>query len=398
MELIKLRLRGLGQIPETNWVEVTSGLNLLQVRSVPRKAALIDALATINPPYPCEHTDPFGDLPLQISRQGYTRRIVPHKRTIAITVFNSAPGLIQELASISPVLYETDLIEVGRRLDYSRWINFIELASSTRWGDIAAEVDSVLAASAPASGNEERLRRRLGTLASTDRIKGELMSELADHLKTAAAEAPAAEKTRLTELRHRVLRARHFATARTIVEQWLPLLAAIDLTDLPFWQFGDVRPAPEVRLPPPLSHLLEKLRNVLDTADAAAAEEVLHRLQVELDRQGPTPALHVRCRQHLPTVEIKAANGGLRSIDGMAPLDRLTACCRLLIALSTVLLRSRPILLFSLPSQASFREDRDLLASRIIDLSDTCQCLCVTTDRRPFPNHDVMFVDNQPRS
>jgi hypothetical protein len=398
MKLIKLRLRGLGEIPETSWIEIAPGLNLLQVRSAPRKTALIDALATINPPYPCELVDPFGDLPRQITRQGYTRRVVPHKRTIAIAVFNSAPDLVAELAEISPALYETDLIEVGRRLDYSRWINFIELASSTRWGDIADEADSVLAISAPASDRAERLRRRLDTLTSTDRIKGELMSELADYLKAAATEAPADEKTRLTELRHRVLRARHFATARTIVGQWLPLLAVIDLEDLPFWRFGVLHTAPGVRLPPALSHLVERLRNTLDAADAPAAEELLRRLQLELDRQAPLPALHVQRRQNLPTAGIRAADGSLLSIDGLAPPERLVACCKLIIALSAVLLRSPPILLFSLPNRASLGEDQDLLASRITELADSCQSLCVTTDRHLFPDHDAIFVDDQPRS
>jgi hypothetical protein len=117
MILAKLRLRGLGGIPQTGWIEVAAGLNLLEAQNTAQQTALVDALATINPPYKCRDVDPFGDLPRQITRRGRTRRIVPHKRTIAIGVFNSNPDLVQELAKISPVLYETDLIEVGRLID-----------------------------------------------------------------------------------------------------------------------------------------------------------------------------------------------------------------------------------------------------------------------------------------
>ena len=80
-----------------------------------------------------------------MTQNGHTRRINPAKRTIALAVFNATPDLVQELSSIGDWFYETDRIEVGRRFDYSRWINFVELASSTRWSEISSDIEDLLA-------------------------------------------------------------------------------------------------------------------------------------------------------------------------------------------------------------------------------------------------------------
>lgn len=397
MILVKLRLRGLGEIPETDWIEAGPGLNVVQVRTAAQQTALIEAVATLNPPYRCREVEPFADLPRQITRRGYTRRVVPHKRTIAIGVFNSEPGLVQELAEISPILYETDLIEVGRRLDYSRWVNFIELASSTRWGDIAAEVDDLLATPGLVFGNLEHLRRRLDTLTPTDRIKGEIMADLAACLEAAAAGATPGDRDRLTGLLHRVLRARHFAAARKVVKKRLPLLAALDLDRLPSWRFGSLHPGRESCLPPALTLLLETCKSTVQNADAAAAQQLLQRLQQELSRAGATPAVVVQRQQQQLRVGVTAANGRLQLIDELAPGDRLAACCRLLSALSTVLLESPPILLFSLPNRENSDDDRAALAGRITELTGFDQWFCVTTDTHLFPEQAVIPVGDQAR-
>ncbi len=398
MILVKLRLRGLGEIPQTEWVEVAAGLNLLEAQNTAQQRALVDALATINPPYQCREVEPFGDLPRQISRQGRTRRIVPHKRTIAIGVFNSNPDLVQELAKISPVLYETDLIEVGRRLDYSRWINFIELASSTRWSEIAAEVDALLTTGGLDPGSAGQLRRLTETLAPTDRIKGELMTELAACLEAATTGAATDERDRLIDLLHRVLRARHFTKARAVVEKRLPLLAALDLGRLRSWRLRRLSSGPQACLPPALSLLIETFERTLHASNATAANQLLHRLQRELDRQGATPTLRVQRHQQMLTVEIIAADGRQRPVDESTPLERFTVCCRLLVALSTVLLGNRPILLLSLPSRENTPEDHDGLTGRITELADSCQCLCVSTGTHLFSEIEAIPVSNSPPS
>lgn len=399
MILVKLKLRGLGEIPRTDWIEVAAGLNLLEVKNGAQQRGLVDALTTISPPYQCREVDPFADLPRQISRQGRTRRIVPHRRTIAIGVFTSGPDLVQELAEISPVFYATDLIEIGRRLDYSRWINFIELASSTRWGEIAAEVDALLDTGGLAPGNAEQLRRRIDTLAPTDRIKGDIMNELAACLEDAAAgAAPDDERDRLIGLLHRVLRARHFTAARAVVEQRLPLLAALDLGRLEAWQLGGLSSGPQTCLPPALSLLIETFERTLHASNPSAANHLLDRLQQDLDRQGTTPTVVVQRRQQSLVVEITAANGTMQPIDNLPPLDRFTACCRLLISLSTVLLNNPPILLLSPPSRSNTNEDHDALAGRITELADSCQCLCITTGTHLFPEIEAVFVVQPPPS
>ncbi len=140
MNLIKMKIRGLGTTPETHWLDIGKGLTLFHLPGPETAKAFIKAIQTINPPYHCRTQKPYSDMPKTIKDNGHTRIIKSQKRTVSIGVFTSTPPLVEQLAACSPLFYETDRIEVGRRLDYSRWINFIELASSTRWSEISEEI------------------------------------------------------------------------------------------------------------------------------------------------------------------------------------------------------------------------------------------------------------------
>jgi hypothetical protein len=394
MKLVKLKLRGLGEIPETDWFEISPGLNLIQVRTASRQAALIEALQTINPPYHCREFKPFADLPRQITSQGHARRVAPHKRTIVLGVFNSSPELVQELATISPLLYETDLIEVGRRLDYSRWINFIELASSTRWEEIASEISALIAKPGPLPGNVDTLPNLLGTLAPTDRIKGAVMTELADAIEAARADAAPADRAQLTDLLHRIRRAQHFAAARAVIKARLPLLAAVDLNRLPSWRFGSLFPQSSAHLPPTLCFLLERLHSNLQASSLPTRNDLLTRLHQELSCRQGRPEVAVRQQQHHLAFGVPAAGHQLQPIDELDPLDRLDVCCRLITALSAVLLNNQPILLVSLPERMT-EENRDRLAQLLMEPAKAGQCLCAGTDGWSIPGIEPIIVDDQ---
>jgi len=224
------------------------------------------------------------------------------------------------------------------------------------------------------------------------------MTELAACLEAAATAAATDERDRLIDLLHRVLRARHFTAARAVVEKRLPLLAALDLGRLRSWRLRGLSSGPQVYLPPALSLLIETFERTLQASNTTAANQLLHRLQQELDRLGTRPTVRVQRHQQMLTVGIIAGNGWLQSIDESAPLERFTVWCRLLVALSTVLLDNRPILLLSLPRRERTTEDHDALAGRITEQADSCQCLCVTTGTHLFPEIETIPVSNSPPS
>ncbi len=195
MKLIQARIRGFGTLEESRWFDLGPHLNLFQFTDQNRKDVpflgknFLRILQTINPTYELQTVKPFADFPKFTRQDGYTRRVIPTKRTVALAVFSATPKLVKELAAVSEWLYETDRIEVGRRLDYSRWINFVELASSTRWSEISADMLKLL-------GQAQRLTPNLATppadiiqtLKPTDRIKNELQDQLAHWLQSLPSE------------------------------------------------------------------------------------------------------------------------------------------------------------------------------------------------------------------
>ena len=228
MKIIQARIRGLGPTIESRWFDLSPHLNLFHYPDDLGRAAFLRTLATINPPSSCRSAKTFADFPLSIDQQGHTRRIRPKKRTVALAIFNSTPDLVKELAAIDPHLYETDRIEVGRRLDYSRWINFVEISSSTRWSEISSGISHLI------DLTEKNAQKRtcpfatlVNSLKASDRIKDGLDNRLADWLTslpdTISASSPQLIETMLDAVR----RAEHFHRARAIVERRLPLFIVL---------------------------------------------------------------------------------------------------------------------------------------------------------------------------
>ncbi len=183
MKLIKARIRGLGRTMESRWFALTPHLNLFHFPDDDGRAGFFQALETINPPYSCQSVQPFADFPRFNKHQDHARKVVAGKRTVALAVFNSTPNLVADLAAITPLLFGTDRIEVGRRLDYSRWINFVELASSSRWSEISTDLGRLLDLTrtlAPAKASE--LAEIITPLRPSDRIRNDLQKRLTDWL------------------------------------------------------------------------------------------------------------------------------------------------------------------------------------------------------------------------
>jgi hypothetical protein len=228
MELIQAKIRGLGSTMESCWFTLGPQLNLFHFPDTRAGSNFLRALATINPPYSCHATQPFQDFPRIIHKEGVTRRIFPEKRTIAFSVFSATPKLVEELAAISPLLYATDRVEVGRRLDYSRWIGFVELALSTRWSEVATPLQQLCdwaAAITPAIAARfvEICRDRK----PSDRIKNELRDTLIAWMHALPSLRDEPIQHLFDTTMQAILRIDHFHAAQEWVKTRLPLFAVL---------------------------------------------------------------------------------------------------------------------------------------------------------------------------
>lgn len=223
MKLIQAKLRGTGPLLESNWFELSSQLNQLHFPLPKNGTLFLRALQTLQPPFSCEKTDPFSRLPRYENKGTHKKHIQAAKRTIALGVFGATAELVKELGLLDDNLYETDRIEIGRRLDYSRWLNFVEISSSTRWREIEESVTQLLLPL------QQIDAKRYGeaisitsNLKGSDRVVGEIAERFLFFLKD--LEDQQKNNVLLAETVALIKRAAHFQTAREVVLKRLPLL------------------------------------------------------------------------------------------------------------------------------------------------------------------------------
>lgn len=228
MRLQKLKIRGLAPLPQTEWLRLGSAITLLQVPGKKAGWNLLQAIETLNPRYECREAQPFRHLSREVVTAGGHRRMVrPEKRTIAFGIFDSPPALVRDLAAITTYLYEADQIEIGRRLDYSRWINFVEIPSSSRWSELSADIEKLSESLPGDSAPPPDVQRLLQELKPTDRIKGTTGDQLAEWLGTLKKNGP--DEVHLETIMKKVLRWKRFNEARHTLGLVFPLFIPVGL-------------------------------------------------------------------------------------------------------------------------------------------------------------------------
>ena len=231
MRLLQIKLRGLGDLPVTNWVTLSRTLSLLRFSDIQVGRKVLEAVQTLNPPYDCDSEQPYDDLPMEeVLASGYRRAIAAEKRTIVIGIFDTPSTLVRDLGALSPHLYETDRVEVGRRLDYSRWINFVEISSSSRWSEVAEDIRTLLH-QYPEGPEAQAVQQLLLEAVPADRVKGAMAEELTAWLST--LEDRQSDIALYEGIVEQVHRARQFTAARELLNGRLPQFLAVNCDDLP---------------------------------------------------------------------------------------------------------------------------------------------------------------------
>ena len=118
MRLLQIKLRGLGNLPVTNWVTLSRTLTLLRFTDTQVGRQVLEAVQALNPPYDCLSERPFDNLPMEEAvAGGYRRAIIPEKRTIVIGIFDTPSALVKELG-VAPLARFVDYRVAGVPPDY----------------------------------------------------------------------------------------------------------------------------------------------------------------------------------------------------------------------------------------------------------------------------------------
>jgi len=382
MNLIRMKIRGLGSTPETPWFRLGSGLNLFHIPDAAEGMAFIKAIQTINPPYNCQTRQPFSDLLTTIKYKEYTRVVRPQKRTIAISVFSSSPQLVEALAGASPLFYETDRIEVGRRLDYTRWVNFVELASSTRWSEVSDDIQKLHRTMANTSGRMQDPGSLIKRMLPTDRIRDHVMDELLQWLGGLTDRVSENHRLDVQELIEKVKRAHYFGAARKIVKSRLPFFFIIHPEQRPLTEVKvEYSYSPDESGGSPLQFLVNLLHDKKSQPETFSGQRciLLEEINRELASLGQEQRLSVKCNQSTYTLRTHPENSETQNTD-LVGSNSLVRLCLIVIAASRVLTGSNPVLLFHVNGDASPDQPGVEFKAMIPHISRYCQCLCVTGD------------------
>ncbi len=380
MKVSQIKLRGLGQTPETDWITLDPHLTTIHFQKPFEYTGFFRAIETINPPYNCQAVQPFADYPKIIKKNGLTKLVSPAKRTIILSIFEASSDLVHHLADISSLFYETDKIEVGRRFDHSRWTNFIELPSSTRWSEVSADIFSLLDSNLIPE-KRAGFRHVLEALVPSDRIKGDLMNSLSRWLYEMMSAAPQKEQL-LHPLLLKVNRAQYFKQARTLLDKHLPLFVRIDIGD------GDTNSSCSS-----LSRLLDIYEKRITTIHPGMDRQDLSFME-RLDREFSElaflePDIHICSDKNdiKPIISYKGQRyKKITMLDNILQVQIISA---LAIVLSRILYSSDPLLIFENSGQKTVPESQWSLIKQIKKIADHCQCIFGTGNNEIFnKEHD----------
>lgn len=226
MRLIKARVRCVKGVNDSGWF--VPGRETTVIFGPPHsgKSHLLRALQALNPPYDISRERPLDNHPPTWHQGDYSRRVFPQKKTAVFMIFSAEPKHVAVLGQIDPDLIETDRIEVGRRLDYSRWTSFVEISASARWSEIAESMQRLHAGFAGRSDLPDS--SFLTRLDPADRLKGEAADNCLRWLHAIEPLVVPNDRETYQRCLTEAGRRGRFLLAEKQVAEWLPLTLYLD--------------------------------------------------------------------------------------------------------------------------------------------------------------------------
>ena len=405
MRLLRGKVGGHFVIRNSDWFTCDRQLTVITGPEGIGKTTLLRALRSISPPAFDDDAAPFADYPKFFHRGGHLRKVMASKKTAVIAVFVCDEELRAALAKIDPVFYETDRIEVGRRLDATRWITFVEIASSSRWSELSDDME-LLRKAVRERNSEAEFAEGFAfndSLLPTDRIKGKIAERL-QQLVVRVGERFTDDKELGTVLQRAAFiinRANRFHRAQQLVRIHLPVILHMEGKNL---LQGEIdldgsNPGRQQKSGTKLAYsgdlFLLGLLGLLPAQlqhkkpDARASEESRHHLHLRelcariagLVRQWlPSCDLSIEAEQGERCIALRASQG-----DGcFLSLEALPAYLRWLISCAAAVLyysgiaRREILFLLDEPDALCIGDEVEKLFRGLHGLSATCQCVLVS--------------------
>ncbi len=366
MKLFQAKTVGHRRIKDSDWYTMFKQLTIIEGEEGLGKTTLVRTLQAINPGEGEKGLEPFRDYPEEVEKAGHRRRVIPGKKTGVFAIFICNEQLRRKLTPIDQVFFETDRIEVGRRLDWSRWINFVEIPSSSRWSEAAPDLECL----------QDQLKKRgdvsqllseyeeFAEIKPTKRIKEELADRLNGWLDQVESVLDEDDRECLDQARFKTNRAARFKHAKKVTADNLPV----------FIYFNDSRMITSD--PGMLSLFLGRKE-----AEAGLKElgELIKTIIDETDI-----VLHLNDDGDSPELEIKEADGTkLNMENGGAGLIWLAGLL-ITLKLSTDKSLNETVLLLDEPGASISLEQRELIAPVIEKLASHCQVIMTTRPDNPL--------------
>jgi hypothetical protein len=348
MKLIQAKLRGSGPVIRSGWFQLSAHLNQFHFPEKGTGTAFLRAMQTLHPPFSCKQKEPFALLPHVEQIGPHTRHIQPEKRTIAFGVFAATPDVVTELGKLDHNLYETDRIEIGRRMDNSRWLNFVELSSSTRWKEIDEEMRDLIMPQKTAF--PEKYHKNIAfmnSLKESDRVSDKLAVRLLRLLQTLGPEHQ--DNLSFQETTELIERAAHFQAAREIVYKKLPLM-------IYFNEYGEIAPPPTTKVETTIAPCKAGHNELWDYITQYRPENPLLQQRVSTGRQ--------------------------------SSIDRLRSGIDLATTVAKEFAIPAPIFLFDAPERHLSSNEQSALKTLITQTAESHQCI-YRADSEYFFNNDA---------
>ncbi len=404
MQLFRCRIAGHFVLKNTGWFTVAKKATLIGGEQGRGKTTLLKALRSINPPF-CHHEPfPFESFPQYIQNGRYTRKVMPEKKTAVLALFSCDKVLRDELEKIDPVYLETDQIEVGRKLDCSKWITFVDIASSSRWSELSPTIARLreVFADAVTAVEVADIWQECLMIDPTDRVKEDLADRLNGLLAYLESQPPRKQGRELIDqARFLVNRAARFRQAREAVNAVLPVFVYLEKSVLLSAIIDVEKIAEKLRCPEEISNICPDLfflellgidHHFLSHADN---DEIRRHLEENKDYyHQKTKQLNENLTQHLKTLDSSfslSVGGGpvrLKNDDdqedssehnSVTLLHRWLMSCAISVAYIQNFKRRDLILLLDEPDAGLEQGEKTKLAAMLAELSKTYQLVLCST-------------------
>jgi len=240
MQLIQAKVRCVDGVKDTGWFVPGRETSVFFGPPGSGKSALLKALETLNPPYDINRVKPLANHPRLWQQDAYVRTVIPWKKTAVYLVFSARPEQVVRLADLDADLIETDRIEIGRRLDNSRWISFVELSASSRWREI--QEDMKILRLSVADGLDGADEGFFAGLHESDRLQGDTAVACLRWLQGVKPLLASDQLERYQRCLYHIQRRQRFYQAEERIAQELPLTLYLNPRCAlpPFIQIDDI--------------------------------------------------------------------------------------------------------------------------------------------------------------